>query len=82
MLRGDDAYFGNVTEGDAEQTGMRRLSSPAMLPPTEELGYSEGSCGPPVTGELQLFEPKRDYDASNAKIIAKYICHTSTTALH
>ena len=53
MLRGDDAYFGNVTEGDAEQTGMRRLSSPAMLPPAEELGYSEGSPSPRTGEQLE-----------------------------
>ena len=30
----------------------------------------------------KLFGPKRDYDAITANIIAKYICHTTTTALH
>ena len=53
-----------------------------MLPPAEELGYSEGSCGPPVTGELKLFEPKRDYDVIDAKLIEKYDCHTTTAALY
>ena len=30
----------------------------------------------------KLFEPKLDYDVINAKIIEKYDCHTTTTALY
>ena len=70
------AFFGQIVKFACFHplwNGRHHFHSAAQT--SERCNVAEGDAE-------QLFGPKRDYDVINAKLIEKYVCHTTKNALY